>query len=138
AEGVFQNFYNNSVSKINPRTDTAKVDHNLSDKVRLSFSIANDSIDVLSPDGGNSSNKFPNIRQHEETTGMAGNARANVILSPRSTNEASFAIKRYDVHLLLQDNGAPSVRPAGLTIRDFFPHANTLRLAPGIMFGQGW
>src|ERR1700730_4487491 len=74
---------------------------------------------------------FPVIRQKEATTGVDGNVHASFTISPRTTNEVSYAFKTYNVNLFIQDDTAPAVRPSGLTIRDFFPNANTLPLAPG-------
>ena len=78
------------------------------------------------------------LRQQEATTGLDGQILASITISPRTTNEASFAFKRYDVNLLMIDDGAPQVRPSGLTIKDFFSGANTLNLAPGLTFSGGW
>jgi hypothetical protein len=134
----FLNYINNGVARLDPRTDTVKVDHNLSDKVRLSFTVSHDNIPVLQPNSGNAGSPFPVIRQLESTSGLTGNGRIDFTISPRSTNEFSYSIKRYGVALLLQDDTAPSVRPAGLNIRDFYPDANTLHLIPQITFSQGW
>jgi hypothetical protein len=134
----FNNYINNGVATLDPRTDTVKVDHNLSDKIRLSFTVSHDNIPILQPNSGNAGSPFPVIRQVEQTTGLAANGRVDWMISPRTTNEFSYSMKRYGVALLLQDDGAPSVRPAGLTIKDYFPDANTLHLIPQIMFSQGW
>jgi len=134
----FNNYLNNGVAKLDPRTDTVKVDHYLSDKIRLSFTVSNDNIPVLQPNSGLAGSPFPVIRQLEATTGLTGNGRVTYTISPRSTNEVSYSIKRYGVVLKLQDDTAPSVRPAGLTIKDFYPGANTLNLIPQISFSGGW
>jgi hypothetical protein len=138
AEGVFQSYINNGVARFDPRTDTGKLDHNLTERVRLSFTISNDEIPVLSANGGQSGSPLDLIRQQEATTGLAGNARVDFIISPRTTNDFSYSFKKYNVILHMQDAGAPQVRASGLTIRDFYPGANTLNLAPQLTFAQGY
>ena len=138
AEGVFQNYINNGVAVLDPRTDTGKLDHNLGDRIRLSFTISNDEIPVLSANGGQSGSPLDNIRQLEATTGLTGNARADFIISPRSTNDFSYSFKKYNVILHMQDAGAPQARPSGLAIKDFYSGANTLNLAPQLTFAQGY
>jgi hypothetical protein len=78
------------------------------------------------------------LRQQEATTGLNGNVQASWIISPQTTNEVSYAFKTYNVNLFLKDDTAPAVRPAGLTIKDYYPGANTLNLAPGLTFSGGW
>jgi hypothetical protein len=138
ALGGFNNYINNGVAKLDPRTDTVKIDHNLSDKIRFSATFSNDNIPVLQPNGGLTGSPFPVIRQFEATTGQTANFRLNFIISPRTTNEVSYAMKRYGVVLQLQDDTAPQVRPSGLTIKDFYPSANTLKLIPQVSFSGGW
>jgi hypothetical protein len=137
--GGFNNYINLGVGKLDPRTDTFKIDHNLSDTIRLSFTLAHDDIQVSNPNIPlfNASN-FPGIRQIESTTGLTGNAQASMTLSPTTTNEVSYTFKHFNVNLLLADNGAPQERPAGLGIRDFYPDANQLNLIPNVAFSQGW
>ena len=134
----FNNYLNNGVAKLDPRTDTVKVDHYLTDKIRFSATVSYDNIPVLQPNSGLAGSPFPVIRQLEATTGLTGNGRVTFTLSPRTTNEVSYSIKRYGVVLTLQDDTAPSVRPSGLNIKDFYPDANTLHLIPQISFSGGW
>jgi hypothetical protein len=136
--GGLQNYINNGIGTLSPRTDTGKLDHNLTDNIRLSFTIANDSIHTLQSNIAEGNFLFPLMRQQESTTGLDGNVHASFTISPNTTNEATFAFKRYNTNLFLVDDGAPSVRPAGLTIQDFYPGANTLNLAPGLVFSGGW
>ncbi len=138
SQGAFQNYINNGIGTLSPRTDTGRLDHNLNDNIRLSFTIANDDIKTLQSNIAEGSFLFPVIRQQEHTTGLDGQARASVTFTPRTTNEVSYAFKRYDVNLLMKDDTAPQVRPAGLTIKDFFSGANTLNDAPGLTFSGGW
>ena len=134
----FNNYLNNGVAKLDPRTDTVKIDHYLTDKIRFSGTFSYDNVPVLQPNSGLAGSPFPVIRQLEATTGLTGNGRVTFTLSPRTTNEVSYSIKRYGVVLTLQDDTAPSVRPAGLNIKDFYPDANTLHLIPQISFSGGW
>ena len=138
APGAFTNYINNGIGTLSPRTDTGRLDHNLNDNIRLSFVISHDDIHTLQSNIQEGAFNFPNIRQQEATTGLDGQILASMTLSPVTTNEASFAFKRYNVNLLMVDDGAPQVRPSGLTIKDFFPGANTLNLAPGLTFSGGW
>jgi len=138
SSGGFQNYINNGVGTLSPRTDTGRLDHNLNDNIRLSFTIANDDIRTLQPNIAEGAFLFPVIRQKEATTGVDGNVHASFTISPRTTNEVSYAFKTYNVNLFIQDDTASAVRPSGLTIRDFFPNANTLHLAPGLTFSGGW
>jgi hypothetical protein len=140
ANEAFRNYINNSVRKLDPRTDTVKIDHHFNENWRASFRIANDSIEVREPSVPLfNASPFPSILQLESTHGQTGTARLTTIITPRLTNEASYSFKRYDVNLLLEgtDQATPE-RPSGLTIRDFFPNANELRLIPNIAFSQGW
>lgn len=134
----FNNYINNGVATLDPRADTVKIDHNLNEKIRFSATVSHDNIPILQPNSGNAGSPFPVIRQVEKTTGLAANGRIDWTISSRMTNEFSYSMKRYGVALLVQDAGAPSVRPTGLTIKDFFPTANTLHLIPQITFSQGW
>ncbi|MEO7145701.1 MAG: carboxypeptidase-like regulatory domain-containing protein [Bryobacteraceae bacterium] len=137
--GSFQNYINNGVGILDPRTDTVKIDHNFTDSLRASFVWSHDNIPVLSTNGNLTGSPFPNIRQREATTGDDGNVRLNWTLSPRTTNEVSWAIKEFNVNLLLEgEDGVSPVRPAGLAIRDFYQGANKLNLIPQITFNQGW
>jgi hypothetical protein len=136
--GGFQNYLNNGVGTLSPRTDTGRLDHNLNDRIRLSFTIANDDIRTLQSNIAEGSFFFPVLRQQEATTGVNGNVQASFTISPHTTNEVSYAFKTYNVNLFLVDSGAPAVRPSGLTIKDFYPGANTLNLAPGLTFSGGW
>jgi len=138
ALGGFNNYINNGVAKLDPRTDTIKVDHNFTDRFHVSGTFSNDNIPVLQPNGGLTGSPFPVIRQLEATTGQTANLRGDYTFSPTTTNEVSYSLKRYGVVLKLQDDTAPQVRPAGLTIKDFYPDANTLHLIPQISFSGGW
>src|SRR5207253_1145987 len=90
-------------------------------------------------DAGLAGSPFPVIRQNEQSSGDAINVRLNWTISPRTTNEASWSIKRFNIILLpLGEDGVSPTRPAGLTIRDFFQGANTLNLIPQISLSQGW
>ena len=135
---TFSNYINNGVSKTDPRTDTVKIDHTLTDKIRLSFTFSNDLIEVLSADAGLGGSPFPVFRQKEHTTGKAINVRGNLVLTPRTTNEAYWSSKKFNVNLLFQPDTASPVRPAGLTIRDYFQGANVLNMTPTVGFSQGW
>ena len=68
SSGGFLNYINNGVSKLDTRTDTVKVDHNLTEKIRFSFVISNDAINVLQPDAGLGGSPLPGaapIREHQ-------------------------------------------------------------------------
>src|SRR5262249_42623737 len=135
----FRNYINNGVGRLEPRTDTVKIDHNFTEKLRFSFVWSHDHIPVLSPDAGLAGSPFPVIRQNEQTSGYAGNVRMNWTISPRTTNEASWSTKGFNVNLLLQgQDGISPVRPSGMTIRDFFQGANTLNLIPQISLSGGF
>lgn len=138
SSGAFQNYINNGVSKTDPRSDTVKIDHALTDKIRLSFTFANDLIEVLAADAGNGGSPFPVFRQKEHTTGKSINARAHFVLNPRTTNEVYWSSKKFNVNLVFQPDTASPIRPAGLTIRDYFQGANVLNMTPTIGFSQGW
>jgi hypothetical protein len=135
---VFRNYINNGVAKTDPRTDTVKVDHNLTDRIRLSFTFSNDDIEALAADAGLGGSPFPVFRQGESTSGKAINARATFTLTPRTTNEFYWSSKKFDVNLQFVPDTASPTRPAGLTIRDFFQGANVLNMTPTVSFSQGW
>ncbi len=50
AQGTFNNYINNGVVTLKPRTDTGRLDHNVNDNIRLSLVISHDDINVLSAD----------------------------------------------------------------------------------------
>ncbi len=135
---AFRNYINNGVAKTDPRTDTVKVDHSLSNKIRLSFTFSNDAIMALAADAGLGGSPFPVFRQLENTTGKSINARANFTVTPRTTNESYWSAKKFNVNLLFDAQTASPIRPAGLTIRDFFQGANVLNMTPTVGFSQGW
>ena len=135
---AFRNYINNGVAKTDPRTDTVKADHNLSKKIRVSFTFSNDNIQALAADAGLGGSPFPVFRQRESTTGKAVNTRANFTLTPRTTNEFYWSSKRFNVNLLFEPKPASPIRPSGLTIRDFFQGANVLNMTPTVGFSQGW
>ncbi|MCL4784289.1 MAG: carboxypeptidase regulatory-like domain-containing protein [Bryobacterales bacterium] len=137
---AFRNYINNGVRRLDPRTDTVKIDHNFSERWRASFRIANDHVEIVEPSVPLfNATPFPTLRQVESSGGLTGTARVNTVVSPRMTNEFSYSFKRYDVNLLLEGSDVASpVRPSGLTIRDFFSGANDLNLIPNIAFSQGW
>ncbi len=134
----FRNYLNNGVSKLDTRTDTGKLDHNLTDNIRFSGVVSNDAISVLSPDAGLGGSPFPVIRQSEETSGLVVNLRNTIAFGARTVNEASFSMKKADINLLLANYGADPTRPQGLNIRDFFQGANKLDQTPSVSFSQGW
>lgn len=136
--GGINNYINNGIATLTPRTDTGKLDHYLTDNIRLSFTIANDSIHTLQSNIAEGAFYFPVIRQRESTTGLDGNVHGSYTISPNTTDEATFAFKRYNTNLFLFDDGAPSVLPSGVTLQQFYPSANTLNLAPGLVFSGGW
>src|SRR5579872_2574570 len=135
----FNNYINNGVGTLDPRTDTVKIDHNFTDNLRLSGVWAEDHIPVLSTNGGLTGSPFPNIRQKEADTGGNGGIRLNWTISPQTMNEFSWSVKLSSINLLLQgEDGVSPVRPSGLTIQDFYQGANTLNLIPQISFTGGW
>ncbi len=138
SSGGFLNYINNGVAKLDTRTDTVKVDHNLTDRIRFSFVISNDAINVLQPDAGLGGSPLPVLRQYENTKGRVINASSNIVLSPHSVNEFSFYQKAFDINLIFQGDGASPDRPAGLNIKDFFAGANTRNQTPVVSFAQGW
>ena len=138
SSGGFLNYINNGVAKLDTRTDTVKVDHNVTDRIRFSFVISNDAINVLQPDAGLGGSPLPVLRQYENTKGRVMNATSSIVLSPRSVNEFIFNQKVFDINLIFQGDGASPDRPAGLNIKDFFAGANKLNQTPVISFAQGW
>jgi len=137
--GGFQNYLNNGVGKLDPRSDTFRIDQNFSDRIRAFFTLAHDNIQVTAPYVQLlNSSFFPTIYQNESTTSYTGSGNVTLILSPKSTNEVQYSFKVFDVNLLLQDNTATQTRPSNLKIQDFYPGANSFNLIPNISFGQGW
>ncbi len=137
--GGFQNYINNGVGKLDPRSDTVRVDHNFSDKFRAFFTLAHDDIQITNPYVQLlNADYFPTMYQKESTYSWTGAGNLTMVLSPKSTNEIQYSYKIFDVNLLLQDNTASSVRPSGVAIQDYYPGANSLNLLPNITFGQGW
>lgn len=137
--GGFNNFINLGSGKLDPRSDTVKIDHNFRDTIRGSFKLAHDDISVRNPNVPLfGASPFPGIFQVEETRGWVGTANVTMTLSPRTTNEAFYSFKKFGITLGLADNTASQVRPQGLSIRDFYRGANTLNLIPNISFTQGW
>lgn len=134
----FLNYLNNGVSKTDPRTDTVKIDHAVTDKIRLSFVASHDAISVLAADAGLGGSPFPVIRQYEDTKGWAINGNATFIITPAMTNEVNYSQKKLNINLLFKDAGASPVRPSGLTVKDFFAGANKLNYTPAIALGQGY
>ncbi len=139
--GGFNNYINLGVGQTDPRTDTVRIDHNITDRLRAFFTMAHDNINVLYPNVNLLSvSPFPTLIEQEHDTGLTGEAGLTWILSPTSTNEVQYSLKKFHVNLLLQNglNGATPTRPAGMTIQDFYPGANSLNLIPNVAISQGW
>ena len=106
SSGGFLNYINNGVAKFDTRTDTVKLDHNLTERMQFSFVISNDGINVLQPDAGLGGSPLPVLRQYEDTSGMVLNANSTITFSPRAVNEFTFNQKSFDINLLFQgENG---------------------------------
>jgi hypothetical protein len=138
--GGFNNYINLGVGKLDPRTDTVRIDHNFADTLRASFTFAHDDIPVQSPNVSLlNASFFPTVYQVENTTSNTGMVNLTWVVSPRSTNEVQWSFKAFHVGLFLQGTGsATPTRPSGLTIKDFYPDANTLNLIPNVSFSGGW
>lgn len=137
--GGFQNYINNGVGKIHPRSDTVRIDQNFSDKFRAFFTVAHDNIQITNPYVQLlNADYFPTMYQKEATYSWTGAGNLTMMLSPKSTNEIQYSYKIFDVNLLLQDQSATAARPQGLKIQDYYPQANSFNLIPNISFGQGW
>ena len=118
--GGFRTTSTMGVGKLDPRTDTVKIDHNLTDTLRLSFVLVHDNIPCFRPTRALCL-ALPGIRQYERPPAPTANAQANMTLSPRTTNEVSYTIKHFNVNLLLQGRRRSAGAPRRLTINDFFP-----------------
>jgi hypothetical protein len=138
--GGFNNYINLGVGKVDPRTDTVRIDHNFTDNLRIAGTISHDHIDALNPNVPLlNASPFPSILQAENTTGATGTVNLAWVINHTTTNELQYSYKRFHVNLLLQGTAmAEPTRPQGLTIKDYYPGANTLNLIPNISFAQGF
>ena len=87
----FRNYINNGVGRLEPRTDTVKIDHNFNERLRLSFVWSHDNIPVLSPELGSGRIALPgDPPERAIPTATPATCALNWTISPRTTNEVSL------------------------------------------------
>jgi hypothetical protein len=113
----------------NWREELIRVDHNISDKERLTFRYIHDSWTTLNPVPlWTNAGSFPTIQTDFKGPGLALVTRLASTLSPTLLNE--FVFSYTTDHIFLQDTGAYK-RPPGSTFGAIFPGADK-GVLPGI------
>jgi hypothetical protein len=124
------NLYLTTISQpTNWREELIRVDHNLSDKERLTFRYIHDSWTTLNPVPlWTNAGSFPTIQTDFKGPGLALVTRLASTFSPTLLNE--FVFSYTTDHIFLQDTGAYK-RPSGSTFGAIFPGADR-GVLPGI------
>lgn len=98
----FQNYINLAPIVLTQRDDEFKVDHNFSEKFRLTgeyFDESQQSLQSSEPDSGS---PFTTNRRNDLTFDQVAQIQFTAVLSPTMVNSASLAMNRYTVnHILL-------------------------------------
>lgn len=112
-----------------------KIDHNLTDKIRLTFRYIHDSWDTLNPSVLNWSQQssFPTIQTNEVSPGTSFVARMTATASPTLLNEFVFS---YSANHIVLTNVGPWQRPSSMTMTGFFNNGFGGRL-PGVSLLNG-
>ncbi|HLK32994.1 MAG TPA: carboxypeptidase regulatory-like domain-containing protein [Terriglobales bacterium] len=120
------------IQPTNWRQELLRLDHNFTDKVRLSFHYIHDSwqTQTATPLWTNAGD-FPTIGTNFKGPGVSLVARLNATASPTLLNE--FVVSYTTDHIILNDTGFPNPnawqRPASLTMGSLFGSNNVI---PGI------
>ena len=111
------------------REELIRVDHNLSDKHRLTFRYIHDSWETIEPTPlWTNIGSFPTIGTDFKGPGLALVARMNSTFSPTLLNEFVFS---YTTDHIILNNTGNWQRPSGMTIGDLFG-GNGDGIMPGI------
>ena len=128
------------VTPTNWREELVRVDHNLTDKMRLMFRYAHDSWSTVTPvplwtDG----TSFPTIQTNFVGPATSLVARLTATASPSLLNE--FVFSYTTDHIVLTSTGTPDPnawkRPASFTAGSLFPSADNGGKLPGINVSGG-
>ena len=95
------------------REELIKLDHNLTDKTRLTFRFIHDSWNTVTPTPLWSTGDFPTLQTNFVGPGVSLVTRLTANISPTILNEAVFSYTTD--HITLSNNG-PWQRPAGMTL----------------------
>ena len=124
----------------NWREELVRVDHNLTDKMRVMFRYAHDSWDTVTaiPLWTNAGS-FPTVETGFVGPATALVARLTTTASPTLLNE--FVFSYTTDHITLTSTGTPNPnawqRPPGLTIGSLFPNTDTGGKLPGFQITGG-
>src|SRR5204863_6310153 len=122
-------FIESPVQPTNWREELIRVDHNLTDKQRLTFRYIHDSWDNITPVPLWTNNgDFPTIQTAFKGPGLSLVTRLNSTFSPTLLNEFVFSYTTY--HIILNNVGNWE-RPANFVVPDIFP-GNGDGILPGI------
>src|SRR6184192_167947 len=122
-------FVASPVQPTNWREELIRVDHNLTDKQRLTFRFIHDSWDNITPVPLWTNNgDFPTIQTAFKGPGVALVTRLNSTFSPTLLNEFVFS---YTTDHIILNNVGNWKRPANFVVPDIFP-GNGDGILPGI------
>jgi hypothetical protein len=123
-------FYNAApIQPTNWREELFRIDHNITDKVRLSFRYIHDSWDTLNPTPlWTNIGSFPTVQTNFKGPGISMVARLTATISPTLLNE--FVASYTSDHIILNNVGALN-GPSGSAYRNLFNN-DTSTVLPGI------
>ena len=124
----------------NWREELVRVDHNLTDKMRLMFRYAHDSWDTVTATPlWTNAGSFPTVETSFVGPAQSLVARLTATASPTLLNE--FVFSYTTDHIILTSTGTPNPnawkRPAGLGIGSLFPAADNGGKLPGFQITGG-
>ncbi len=129
--GANSAFISSPVQPTNWREELIRVDHNLTDKERLTFRFIHDSWDTITPVPlWTNQGSFPTIQTAFKGPGVALVARLNSTFSPTLLNEFVFSYTTDHIILNNVGNWQRSAFP-GFVVPDLFP-GNGDNILPGI------
>jgi hypothetical protein len=133
--GGFQNYLNQASEKQKQQQEVIRLDHNFNDKFRVLLRYIQEDVYDTRPANQFSSSPFATIGDELDTFGKNAYLQVVNTVNPTTVNTFGFSYSQTQVEGLPTGN---FVRPSGVTIRDYFPTANSLNYVPDLSFSGGW
>jgi hypothetical protein len=133
--GGFLNYINDAPDKTHQRQEVVRLDHDFKDNLRVMLRYIQEDVYDTRPANQFASTPFNTIGDELDTFSKNAYIRITNSLSPTAVNIFGFSYSQTQVEGLPTRN---FTRPEGMTIRDFFPTANTVNYVPDLSFSGGW
>ncbi|HZT31173.1 MAG TPA: carboxypeptidase-like regulatory domain-containing protein [Bryobacteraceae bacterium] len=135
AGGGFLNYLNDSPDKTRQQQEVVRLDHNFSDKFRVMLRYIQEDVYNTRPANQFGGTPFRTIGDELDTFGKNAYIQLTNVISPSAVNTFGFSYSQTQVE------GLPTgafLRSPDMSIRDFFPGANTVNYVPDLTFSGGW